>query len=97
MCFVVLCFSCFRVCSLLLCVHLLERADLLALVGDVYCILLLSHVASRVKCGTCVYRFLIFAVFLIFKRIQNNFVSCTSIEVKESEILTNFSDLSTNV
>ena len=74
-----------------------ERADLLALVGDVYCILLLSPVASRVKCGTCVYCFLIFAVFLTFKRIQNNCVSCTSIEVKESEILTNFSDLSTNV
>ena len=31
----------------------LERADLLALVGDVYCILfLLSHVVSLVRCGT---------------------------------------------
>ena len=29
-----------------------ERADLLALVGDVYCILLLSHVVSWVRCGT---------------------------------------------
>ena len=30
-----------------------ERADLLALVvGDVYCILSLSHVVSWVRCGT---------------------------------------------
>ena len=43
-----------------------ERADLLALVGDVYCILFLSHVVSWVGCGTSLYRFLIFAVFLTF-------------------------------
>ena len=41
-----------------------ERADLLALVGDVYCFLLLSRVVSRVRCGTGLYRFLIFAIFL---------------------------------
>ena len=29
-----------------------ERADLLALVGDVYCSLLLSHMVSWVRCGT---------------------------------------------
>ena len=29
-----------------------ERADLFALVGDVYCILSLSHVVSWVRCGT---------------------------------------------
>ena len=29
-----------------------ERADLLALVGDVCCILLLSNVVSWVRCGT---------------------------------------------
>ena len=29
-----------------------ERAELLALVGDVYCILLLSHVVSWIRCGT---------------------------------------------
>ena len=34
----VLCFLCFCVRSLLPCCHLLRRADLLALVGDVYCI-----------------------------------------------------------
>ena len=37
-CVCVLCFSCFRVCLLLHCGHCWERADLLALVGDVYCI-----------------------------------------------------------
>ena len=36
--FCVLCFSCFRICSLLLVVTCLERVDLLALVGDVYSI-----------------------------------------------------------
>ena len=41
-----------------------ERADLLALVCDVYCVLILSHVVSWVRCGTWLYRFLIFAVFL---------------------------------
>ena len=29
-----------------------ERADLLVLFGDVYCILLLSHVVFWVRCGT---------------------------------------------
>ena len=36
--FLCLVFSCFRVCLLLHCGHLLGRADLLALVGDVNCI-----------------------------------------------------------
>ena len=34
--FLCLCFSCFHVCSVLPCVHLLGKG--LALVGDVYCI-----------------------------------------------------------
>ena len=44
-----------------------ERADLLALVGD-RCLmyLLLSLVVSWVRCGTWLYRSLIFAVCLIF-------------------------------
>ena len=29
-----------------------ERSELFALVGDVYCIFLLSHVVSWVRCGT---------------------------------------------
>ena len=36
--FCVLCFSCFCVCSLLPCGHLLGRTDLLAIVDYVYCI-----------------------------------------------------------
>ena len=42
-------------------------SDLLALVDDVYCVLLLSHVVSWVRCGVWVYRFLIFVVFLTMK------------------------------
>ena len=38
LCFCVLCFSCYCVCSLLPFGHLLGRADLLDLVGDVNCI-----------------------------------------------------------
>ena len=55
--FCVLCFSGF-------CVRSLERADLLALVGDVYCIFVISHVVSWVRCSTWLNRFLIFVVFL---------------------------------
>ena len=47
------------------------RAGLLALVGDVDCILLLSHVVSAVRCGTSLYQFLIFAVFLTFTRFSH--------------------------
>ena len=38
-------------------------------------ILLLSHLVSWVKCGTCLYRFLIFAVFLTFDKLTE--VQCT--------------------
>ena len=38
LCFCGLCFSCFRVFHCCLVTTCLERADLLALVGDVYCI-----------------------------------------------------------
>ena len=41
-----------------------ERVDLLAFVGDVYCVFVTSHVVSWVRCGTGLYRFLIFAIFL---------------------------------
>ena len=42
-----------------------EKADLLAFVGDAYCIFfLLSHVVYWVRCGTSLYHFLIFAGFL---------------------------------
>ena len=41
-----------------------EMTGLLALVGDVDLFLLISHVVSYVRCGTYLYRFLIFASFL---------------------------------
>ena len=41
-----------------------EKADLLALVVMFIVFLLLSHVVSWVRCGTWLYHFLIFAVFL---------------------------------
>ena len=51
MCFVVTCW---------------ERADLLALVCDVYCEFVTFPLISWVRCGTGLYRFLIFAPLLTF-------------------------------
>ena len=65
--FIVVCFSCFRVCSLLPCGHLLGNGWPLG--SCWWCFLnfvLLSHVVSWVRCDTWLYRFLIFAVFLTF-------------------------------
>ena len=53
MCFVVTCW---------------ERADLLALVCGVYCELVTFPLVSWVRCGTLLYRFLIFAPLLTFFR-----------------------------
>ena len=36
------------------------------------CVLLLSHVVSRVRCGTLLYRFLIFATFLTLTSVLIN-------------------------
>ena len=52
MCFVVTCW---------------ERADLLALVCGVYCEFVTFPLVSWVRCGTWLYRFLIFAPLLTFK------------------------------
>ena len=41
-----------------------ERADLLALVCGVYCEFVTFPLVSWVRCGTCLYRFLIFAPLL---------------------------------
>ena len=60
----VLCLSCFATAHCCLVVTCWERTDLLTLVCDVYCVLLLSHVESQVRCGTLLYRFLIFAILL---------------------------------
>ena len=66
--FLVICV--FRVCHAVMSVHCSlvvtcwERADLLALLYVLSCVLSLSHVVSWVRCGTWLYRFLIFAFFL---------------------------------
>ena len=57
-----MCFSCVRVCSLLPCGQLLGKGWTVVVIV----FLLLSHVVSCVRCGTWLYRFLIFAVFLTF-------------------------------
>ena len=67
----VLWFSCFRVCSLLPCGHLLGKAWCLG-----YCLWCLivflssSHLVSLVRYSTWLIRFLIFAAFLTFIRMQ---------------------------
>ena len=62
-----------RVCYVVLSVHCClvatcwERDDLLALICDVFIeFLSLSHVVTWVRCGTRVYRFLIFVTFTYF-------------------------------
>ena len=45
-----------------------EKAELMALVGDVQlCFCYFPNVVSWVRCGTLLYRFLIFVVFLTFQ------------------------------
>ena len=57
-----------------------ERADLLAVVGDVYCIFSLSHVVSLVKCGTSLYRSMVFTIFLtLFFQHFSFYVKFTSV------------------
>ena len=53
-----------------------ERADLLALVSDVYCIFVTCPLVSWVRCGTWLCRFLIFVYFLTLvyqNRTNSNF------------------------
>ena len=60
MCFVVTCW---------------ERADLLALVCGVFCEFVTFPLVSWVRCGTWLYRFLIFATLLTFLVFRNKFVN----------------------
>ena len=63
----VLCLSWFRVCSLLFWVHLLGKGW--PLCSCLWCLIVflsLFQVVSWAKCGTWLYRFLIFAAFLTF-------------------------------
>ena len=62
----VLCLLCFvRVCLLCFVVTCWERADLLALVCGVFCEFVTFPLVSWVRCGTWLYRFLIFATLLL--------------------------------
>ena len=61
----VLCLSCFRICSLLFCGHLLGKGWPLGSV--LWCLIVslsLSHVVTWIRCGTWLYWFLIIATFL---------------------------------
>ena len=55
----------YLVCFLQFCDHLLGKSCLIvSLVYDVSCVLSLSHMVSKVRCGTWLYQFMIFAFFL---------------------------------
>ena len=60
------CYAFIHACLLMPCGHLLGKADLLALVFDVYCDVVTFLLVSWVRCGAWFYRFLIFAIFLTF-------------------------------
>ena len=65
--FIVLSCVCYVLCaSVYMCfvVTCWERADLLPLVCDVYCEFVTFPLVSWVRCGTLLYRFLIFAPLL---------------------------------
>ena len=65
--------SCFFLCSLVPCGHLLGKGWPLG--SCLWCLLwflLLSHVVSWVRCGTWLYRFLIFSVFLTLKHLADD-------------------------
>ena len=69
--FYVLCLSCFRVCSLLPCGHLLGKGWPLGSCS--WCLIVflsLSHVLSWIKFGTWLYRLLIFVAFLTLIHIR---------------------------
>ena len=84
----VLCFSCFRVCSLLPCGHLLGKGCPLG--SCWWCLLLLFfllwHVASLVRCGAWLYRFLIFAVFLTLNSCKHAVLCCYIKTIAKVEI-----------
>ena len=63
----VLWLACFPLCLLMPCSHLLGKSWTLASrLWRLIVFLSLSHVVSVVRCGTWLYRFLIFATFLTF-------------------------------
>ena len=78
LCYKCLVFSCFHVSSLMPCGHLKGKGWPL---GSCLCFLIpflsLSHVVSCVRCGTWLYRFLIFVTFFTCIAIFNKNVSLT--------------------
>ena len=87
----VLCLLCFvGVCLYVLCGHLLGKADLLALVCAVFCEFVTFPLVSWVRCGTWLYRFLIFATLLTFiirPKIQNGRQYLRWLPIKETVFL----------
>ena len=55
-----------------------ERADLLALVCGVHCEIVTFPLVSWVRCGTSLYRFLIFAPLLTFSMTKNATITYTA-------------------
>ena len=83
--FCVMCFSCFCVCSLLPCNHLLGKGLTFWLLLVMFIVfLLLSNVVSWVRCGTGLYRFLIFAVFLTINKYYSLATLATLINFREN-------------
>ena len=87
LCFVLSCVCCVLCASVYMCfvVTCWERADLLALVCAVFCEFVTFPLVSWVRCGTWLYRFLIFATLLTFILISvlNWFDLNLSIFIKE--------------
>ena len=71
----VLCLSCFRVCSLLPCGHLLGKGW--PLDSCFWYLIVLSHVVSWVRCGPWLYWFRIFAAFLLLWEGNVKLIVCT--------------------
>ena len=68
----VLCFSCFCVCSLLHCGHLIGKGWIYG--SSLWCVIVflsLSHVVFWVRCGFWLIRFLIFATFITLDRLPS--------------------------
>ena len=65
------CYFFVRVCLYVLSDHLMGRTDLLALVCGVYCEFVTFPLVSWIRCGTWLYRFLIFAPLLTFPELTS--------------------------
>ena len=101
--FVLSCVCCVLCASVYMCfvVTCWERADLLALVCGVYCEFVTFPLVSWVRCGTWLYRFLIFAHLLTFygdlvyklKKI----VGSNSFSAQVIKIISHYKDIGYNI